>query len=439
MESCVADTLSSHVQVDNNLLTDKQWAYRKGLSTELLLAQLTETWRKVVDANLVVGVAFVDFRKAFDCVSHSILIHKLHNHFGIHDPLLSWITNYLKDRSQFVNTNGNQSDIARVTCGIPQGSVLGPILYSLYTSDMPNAITSGTTYMYADDTTIYCTGKSIDVVTERLNKALNELYLWCLNNSLTPHPSKCEAMIMSRGVFQGPLNSLTIGAHNVKWVSQTRLLGVNLDNKLDWSKHVLGVRKSFVNKLCLLKRSRSLQRHVLMDLYFKVILPSITYALPVWGGCLSKELFNTLETLHTRAARIICNFPRDMPTEEVHSKSGWDSLSSKYKLQLATLVYKMYNERVPPSLSTAITKRNDSRLRGKYRLVVPRFNTYYMKYSISHRGAIVWNALADNYNPSDSVRAFYQRAKKEEALRDINFNAVSVQNLRKGNESFVFY
>ena len=198
MESCVADTLSSHVQVDNNLLTDKQWAYRKGLSTELLLAQLTETWRKVVDANLVVGVAFVDFRKAFDCVSHSILIHKLHNHFGIHDPLLSWITNYLKDRSQFVNINGNQSDIARVTCGIPQGSVLGPILYSLYTSDMPNAITSGTKYMYADDTTIYCTGKSIDVVTERLNKALNELYLWCLNNSLTPHPSKCEAMIMSK-------------------------------------------------------------------------------------------------------------------------------------------------------------------------------------------------------------------------------------------------
>ena len=233
--------------------------------------------------------------------------------------------------------------------------------------------------------------------------------------------------------------NITIGAHNVKWVSHTRLLGVNLDNKLDWSKHVLGVRKSFVNKLCLLKRSRSLQRHVLMDLYFKVILPSITYALPVWGGCLSKELFNTLETLHTRAARIICNFPRDMPTEEVHSKSGWDSLFSKYKLQLATLVYKMYNESVPPSLSTAITKRNDSRLRGKYRLVVPRFNTYYMKYSISHRGAIVWNALADNYNPSDSVRVFCQRAKKGKALRDINFNAVSVQNLRKGNELYVFY
>ena len=109
----------------------------------------------------------------------------------------------------------------------------------------------------------------------KLNNALNELYLWCLNNSLTPHPSKCEAMIM-HGIFHGPLNALTIGTNSVKWVTRTCLLGVNIDNKLDWSKHILEVRKSFVNKLCLLKRSRFLQRHVLIDLYFKVILPSVT-------------------------------------------------------------------------------------------------------------------------------------------------------------------
>ena len=82
------------------------------------------------------------------------------------------------------------------------------------------------------------------VVTEKLNKA-NELYLWCPNNLLTPHPSKCGAVIMPRGVFQGSINSFTIGTNKEKWVSKTHLLGVNLDNKLDWSKHVLEVRKSF--------------------------------------------------------------------------------------------------------------------------------------------------------------------------------------------------
>ena len=134
----------------------------------------------------------------------------------------------------------------------------------------------------------------------------------------------------------------------------------------------------------------------------------------------SKELFNTLEILHTRAANINCNFSRDMPMEDVHIMSGWDSLFSKYKLQLVKLVYKMYNEQVPPCMPTAISKRNSSRiLRGKHRLQVPRFNTYYMKNSISHRGAIIWNTLADNYDPLDSVKAFCQRAKKAEALRTL--------------------
>ena len=124
MGSYVADALTAHVQEDNSLITDKQWAYRKRHSTELLLAHLTEIWRKAIDDNLlVVGVAFVDLKKAFDCVSHAKLIHKLYNNSGIRDPLLSWITNYLKDRVQFVTANNKQSNVAHITCGIPQGSV----------------------------------------------------------------------------------------------------------------------------------------------------------------------------------------------------------------------------------------------------------------------------------------------------------------------------
>ena len=172
------------------------------------------------------------------------------SHFGLHNsPCQIWFECVLGTVALDLNFHlfcfNTLWDIGHITCGIPQGSVLGPVLYSLHTSDMPNTITLGTTYRYADDTTIYCTGKSIDVVTEKLNKA-NELYLWCPNNLLTPHPSKCGAVIMSRGVFQGSINSFTIGTNKVKWVSKTHLLGVNLDNKLDWSKHVLEVRKSFV-------------------------------------------------------------------------------------------------------------------------------------------------------------------------------------------------
>jgi len=157
------------------LLTEKQWAYRKGHSTELLLVHLTESWRQAVDNNLVVATAFIDFRKAFDCVSHRTLLHKLKIKFGIEGNPLSWLTDYLHHRTQVTVVNSTQSEELNVTCGIPQGSVLGPCLFSLYTNAMPEAVTSGNLYLYANDTTVYCIGSTVDEACNLLNNALNEL------------------------------------------------------------------------------------------------------------------------------------------------------------------------------------------------------------------------------------------------------------------------
>ena len=110
MESCVSDTIVRHV-FDNYLITDYHWAYCEGYSTELLLVHLSETWRKVVDQNKVVAVAFIDFRKAFDGVSHKTLLHKLRYQFGIQGPLFSWLTDYLSDRTQFSVVNGQHSNV----------------------------------------------------------------------------------------------------------------------------------------------------------------------------------------------------------------------------------------------------------------------------------------------------------------------------------------
>ncbi len=111
--------------------------------------------------NKDVDVAFVDFKKAFDCVSHAILLQKLKLQFGIQGPLLSWLTDYLSDRTQYAMVNDQHSTVLNVTCGIPQGSVLGPTLFALYTNDLPNAVPSGSVFMYADDTTVYCIGDTV--------------------------------------------------------------------------------------------------------------------------------------------------------------------------------------------------------------------------------------------------------------------------------------
>ena len=236
LESVVNDTIVRHVYQANNLVTDKQWAYRAGFSTELLLTQLTETWRVAVDAGLVVAVAFIDFKKAFDSVSHAILEMKLERDFGISGTLLGWIKSYLSERQQLTTVNGSTSEMIPISFGIPQGSVLGP---TLFTNDLPSFVSSGSVYMFADDTTVCCISDTAEESIVQLNSALRELNEWCLINRLTPHPSKSEAMLISRRNSPMNIPPIFIGNSKIEWVSKSRLLGMTVDEKLSWTPHML--------------------------------------------------------------------------------------------------------------------------------------------------------------------------------------------------------
>ena len=131
----------------SQLVTEYQWAYGKGQPTDLLLALLTQTWRRALDSNLVVGVLFIDFQEAFDSISQKILIHKPKHNYGIKGNLLDWVRDYLSERNQYTVVNGELSDQAYVASGVPQGSVLGPTLFALYTGDLPEAVSSASLYM----------------------------------------------------------------------------------------------------------------------------------------------------------------------------------------------------------------------------------------------------------------------------------------------------
>ena len=169
-----------------------------------------------------------------------------------------------------------------------------------------------------------------------------------------------------------------------------------------------------------------MQTSALLDLYFKAILPCITYALVVWGGCSNKENFKSLERLHCRAARIIYKLPRYMPSEDVLSKVGWNTLFFYYK----TAILKLKNV-TPNSMSDLVSRREcNYSLRAKYQLSASRFNTKTLKLSITYRGATLWNEINRkhseiNIDEYDNVNAFVKKAIKTTTLKTLSFYTYS--------------
>jgi hypothetical protein len=170
METCVANTMINHLEV-HNLSSNHQWAYKKSYSTELLLIKMTEIWRRALDNKQVVGIIFIDFKKAFDSVCHPILLQKLQA-LGISGDIWLWIKDYLQDRKMSTIVNGTKSNSCQVKFGIPQGSVLGPILFSVFCNDLPEIMQGddGEIEIFADDTTIYVIGPNPDSVASILDR-----------------------------------------------------------------------------------------------------------------------------------------------------------------------------------------------------------------------------------------------------------------------------
>ena len=157
--------------------------------------------------------------------------------------------------------------------------------------------------MFADDTKVYCVGNNGYVAVSILNRALRELYEWCLINRLTPHPKKYEAMFMANSNYIGPIAPVSYGGSLITWIEKSRLLGVTVDKKLTWSPHLSEVKKTFASKLNLLRKSSFFffPTSVMENFCVSVILASVTYSLVTWTNRSHSELFGTLENLHSRS------------------------------------------------------------------------------------------------------------------------------------------
>ena len=211
-----------------------------------------------------------------------------------------------------------------------RGSLLGPWLFAIYVNDLPNSSPIGYIHMFADNTTIYYIGNGVEDVIKGLNLILEEFHIWCKKNRLIVHTGKTEAMIITKHPFNRPLQPIVFAGNFIKVVKQSDCLEIKIDIRLCWKPHITASCKKFCSKLKFIRRIKGLPAKILEQIYYKGIIPSITYCISVWGTC-SPSLINSLEDVHIRAGRTIHKLKPSVKDNEVLSKIGWPPLQYIYK------------------------------------------------------------------------------------------------------------
>ena len=201
------------------------------------------------------------FKKRYN---HTVLTDKLHS-IGISGSFYDRLLNYLENRKQFLTVNGSNSELLEIDTGVPQGSLLlGPRLYSIYSNDLPGATANTSVEMFADDTTVFCIGNTVDEVLSKIQKAITNLNKWPNNNFMTIHLAKTELMLLSKSKFIGPLQKICLASNELSFVSKATFLGIHIDNKLSWSTHVKSLSKRFSARV---KKLKHFKLHLRLNLF----------------------------------------------------------------------------------------------------------------------------------------------------------------------------
>lgn len=422
-ERIVYDQLYEYLST-NNLLHKRQSGFRPGHSTTTALLDATNEWFFNVDHGLVTAVAFLDLAKAFDTVNHNILIRKLQL-YGIDDKsTLSWFQSYLSDRTQRCFVEGSLSNPATLSCGVPQGTILGPLLFLVYINDLPNCLSSNSTARsYADDTNITIAAGNFTELEKRINHELDNVNNWLISNRLSLNSSKTEYMIVASNYKLGnlcwPLN-VKLGGNLISRTNCSKSLGVYLDERLSWNDQIQRMSKKVSSAIGGLRQIRDyVPLSTLISTYKAFIQPIFDYCDIVWGS-LNKEQSNHLQRLQNRAARVITRSSYDIRSADILENLGLDNLSNRRLKHSLNFMHKVVHGDAPVYLTDSITyvQNNDGRshLRGSTNLHLERPRSEAMKRSFAYRGASVWNKLPPEIKSLKSHAAFREHVNTSLSL-----------------------
>ena len=266
----------------NNSLHEMQYGFRAGRSCEHALLKAQSVLLDSLNKNKVSLLLLIDFSKAFDLVDHSILVKKL-QHYGIRGVALDWLKSYLNNREQFVSVNGKDSVKKQIKYGVPQGSILGPLLFIIYINDIPGISKIAKFILYADDANIIISGDNINEIKEQLSTLSIALLKWVDSNGLLLNLKKTHFMIFSRQKNGQDLNLMMAGTP-IQRKSEARFLGVIVDEKLNWTTHIKTIKSKMSRYIGIMYRIKSfLPKQARLQIFHSLVQSHINFCSLVWG------------------------------------------------------------------------------------------------------------------------------------------------------------
>ena len=390
-----------------------QFGFRKKHSTVQAVIEIVENIIEELDKGNTIAGLYLDLSKAFDCVDHEILLYKL-NHYGIRGLPLKWLTNYLTDRSQYTAVNGVESATHKIKYGVPQGSVLGPLLFLIYVNDISSATPQHQLRLFADDSNVFITTKDPATLKPRMTEAITQLSKWFAANKLTSNMKKTAYTIFSKHKLPESLQSIEYEGVIIKHADSTKYLGITLDKNLNWEEHIKALNTKLSKTIQALKiiKSKVQNKNKLM-LFSAYITSRIQYGIEIYSTANTK-LIKSVQTLQNRALKVLFNKDYLTPTTQLHKELKTLLVRDIAKLNTLKFVHNQRSGTAPEVFNNYYKPNSEVRTRctrqdNNLHCIKASPTT---RKSIKYRGAVQWNAIPKEIRQALTTKAFAQNYKK---------------------------